>query len=128
MTQDMKFYRCKHCGNFVMMLHASGAPMTCCGDTMQEVAANTTEASLEKHVPVVTVEGGTVTVSIGSAPHPMVEEHYIQWVYLQTETGGQLQFLKPGEAPKAVFALADGAKPVRAYEYCNIHGLWKKDL
>lgn len=128
MTQDVKFYRCRHCGNFVMMLHASGAPMTCCGEEMQEVVAGTVEASLEKHVPVVKADGNTITVEVGSVAHPMVAEHFIQWICLQTCCGAQIQFLEPGEAPKAVFVLADGIKPVRAYEYCNLHGLWKTEI
>ena len=89
--KELKFFRCKHCGNFVMMLHASGAPMTCCGEHMHEVVANTTEAATEKHIPVVTVDGDTVTVAVGSVLHPMVEEHFIQWIYLETEAGGQLK-------------------------------------
>ena len=128
MTKEMKFYRCKHCGNFAMMLHASGAPMTCCGEHMQLVEANTVEASTEKHIPVVTVDGDTVTVAVGSVAHPMVEEHFIQWIYLETEEGGQLKYLAPGQAPTATFKLAEGAKAVAAYEYCNLHGLWKAEL
>ena len=126
--KELKFFRCKHCGNFAMMLHASGAPMTCCGEQMHEVVANTTEAATEKHIPVVTVDGDTVTVAVGSVLHPMVEEHFIQWIYLETDAGGQLKYLAPGETPTATFKLADGVKAVAAYEYCNLHGLWKKEL
>ncbi len=95
---------------------------------MTELSTNTVDASQEKHVPVVTVDGGMVTVEVGSAPHPMLEEHYIQWIYLKTEQGVQRKCLKPGTAPKAVFSLADGDKAVAAYEYCNLHGLWMKSL
>jgi superoxide reductase len=106
---------------------SSGVPLVCCGENMEELTPNTVDASYEKHVPAVTVDGDRVTVKIGSAPHPMLEEHYIMWVYLQTEKGGQRKCLKPGEAPEAVFTLT-GDKPVAAFEYCNLHGLWKADI
>jgi superoxide reductase len=110
------------------MIHSSGVKMICCGEPMTELSVNTVDASQEKHVPAVTVDGSTVTVEVGSVPHPMLEEHYIQWIYLQTQQGVQRKCLKPGAAPKAVFSLADGDKAVAAYEYCNLHGLWMKSL
>jgi superoxide reductase len=119
---EISFFLCKHCGNLVGMIHSSGVPIICCGEPMTKLVPNTTEASTEKHLPVVTVSGDTVKVAVGSAPHPMVPEHYIQWIYIQTENGGQRKCLKPGDAPEAVFALA-GDKPVAAYAYCNLHGL-----
>jgi len=94
---------------------------------MTELVPNTTEASQEKHVPVVVVEGDKVTVTVGSVDHPMLPEHFIQWVYLDTDQGLQAVYLAPGEKPQAVFCL-NGAKPVAAYEYCNLHGLWKKEI
>ncbi len=125
---EIKFYVCKICGNLVGMIHSSGAPMTCCGEHMTELVPGTVDASLEKHVPVVEVSGNTVTVKVGAAPHPMTEEHLIQWVYLHTEKGGQRVCLKAGDEPKAVFALTEGDKALEAYEYCNLHGLWKTAL
>ena len=122
-----KFYICKHCGNLVGMIHSAGVPMFCCGQEMEELSPNTTDAATEKHVPVVTVEDDLVTVEVGSVPHPMAEEHYITWIYLETEHGGQRKALNPGEEPKAQFRLC-GDKAVAAYEYCNLHGLWKKDI
>lgn len=110
------------------MLHASGSPMTCCGDTMQEVEPNTVDAATEKHVPVITVDGDTVKVAVGSVAHPMVPEHFIQWIYLETNKGGQYKYLAPGEAPAVVFKLAEGEEVIAAYEYCNLHGLWKGAL
>jgi len=110
------------------MIHSSGAPLTCCGEHMTELVPGSVDASHEKHVPVVEVNGNTVTVKIGAVAHPMTEEHYIQWVYLHSENGGQRRCLAPGEEPKAVFALVDGDKPVTVYAYCNLHGLWKTDL
>ena len=94
---------------------------------MEAMVPNTTDAANEKHVPVVTVEGNVIKVKVGSAEHPMQPEHFIQWIYLETENGGQRKALKPGDAPKAVFVVEDD-KPVAVYEYCNLHGLWKKDL
>jgi len=110
------------------MIHSSGAPLTCCGEHMTELVPGSVDASHEKHVPVVEVNGNTVTVKIGAVAHPMTEEHYIQWVYLHSENGGQRRCLVPGEEPKAVFELVDGDKPVTVFAYCNLHGLWKTDL
>lgn len=125
---DTKFYRCKHCGNLVGMIHASGVPIICCGEPMELLEANSVDASKEKHVPAVEVEGDKVTVRIGSVPHPMLPEHHIEWVYLQTEKGGQRKCLEVGAAPETCFALSCGDKPVRVFEYCNLHGLWVKDI
>lgn len=91
---------------------------------MTELTANTTDAAVEKHVPVVTVNGNTVEVNVGSVTHPMEEKHFIEWIALETKNGNQLKYLKPGDAPKAVFALTEGDEVVRAYAYCNLHGLW----
>ena len=121
---ESRFFICKHCGNLVGLIHSSGAPITCCGEHMTELIPGSVEASHEKHLPVITVDGATVTVEVGSVPHPMAEEHYIEWIYLETTNGGQRKALKPGEAPKATFSLTDGA-PVSAYAYCNLHGLWR---
>lgn len=124
----VKFFVCKHCGNMVGLIHESGVPLVCCGENMTELVANTTDAAQEKHVPVVEVNGNTVTVKVGSVTHPMEEKHYIQWIYIQTEQGGQRKALKPGAEPVATFELTDGDKLVAAYEYCNLHGLWKKEI
>ena len=123
----MKFYICSHCGNLVGMIEDKGVPLFCCGQKMTELVPGTVEASGEKHIPVVTVEGDTVTVNVGSVDHPMIPEHFIGWVYLQTENGGQRKVLKAGDAPNVTFALG-GDKPVAAYAYCNLHGLWKTDI
>jgi superoxide reductase len=76
-------------------------------------------------VPVYEIKGNTVEVTVGSTEHPMLEEHFIQWIALKTDKGNQRKALKPGEAPKAEFALLDGEKVEAVYEYCNLHGLWK---
>ena len=125
--KETKFYICEHCGNIVGMIHDSGVNPVCCGQKMTHLEAGVVEASREKHIPVVTVEDNTVKVAVGSVAHPMTEEHSIEWVYLQTTKGGQRKNLLPGEAPELTFALAD-EEPVAVYAYCNLHGLWKKEL
>ena len=122
-----KFYICHHCGNLVGMVNDSGVPMICCGEKMEALAPNTVEASGEKHVPVVAVEGATVRVNVGSVDHPMFPEHFIQWIYVQTEHGGQRKAFQPGDAPSAVFSLVDD-KAITVYAYCNLHGLWMTAL
>lgn len=124
MKQDLKFYVCKHCGNVITYVHNAGPVVVCCGEDMTEIKANTVDASAEKHVPVVTVDGNTVTVAVGSVEHPMTAEHFIQWIYLETEKGVQMKYLTPDSKPVAVFEVKDD-KAVAAYEYCNLHGLWK---
>ena len=121
----MKFYRCDHCGNIVTFVKSAGVPVMCCGQKMTELVPGTTDASLEKHVPAVEVKGGKVYVQVGAVEHPMLPEHYIQWIALETNLGSQIRYLQPGQAPKAEFALADGEELVAVYEYCNLHGLWK---
>lgn len=122
-----KFCRCEICGNLVGMLHDSGSPLVCCGQPMTVLVANTQEASHEKHIPAVKYEDGTLIVDIGSVAHPMVEEHFIEWVYVQTTHGGQRKSLKPGDAPHVEFCSL-GDKPLAVFAYCNIHGLWKVEL
>lgn len=121
----MKFYKCGHCGNIITKLTDKGVPVMCCGEAMTEMKAGTTDAAVEKHVPVYTVKGNTVEVVVGSVEHPMVEEHWIEWVVLETKNGYQVQHLNPGQEPKANFAICEGDEVTAVYEYCNLHGLWK---
>jgi len=125
--EERKFFICKHCGNLVGMILSSGAPLTCCGEEMAELVPNTEEAAYEKHLPVIETQGDLVTVKVGSVPHPMLEEHHIAWIYLHTNQGGQRKCLTVGGKPEATFALAPGEKVIAAYEYCNLHGLWKTE-
>ena len=120
----MEFYKCSHCGNIIAYAENKGVPVMCCGQKMEKIVPNSVDASGEKHVPVVKVEGNTVTVTVGSVEHPMLDEHYIGWVALETEQGNQRKTLKPGQKPEVTFALVEGDKVVAAYEYCNLHGLW----
>ena len=122
---EMKFYRCAHCGKMIAVVKETGVPVYCCGEPMQEVVPNTVDAAQEKHVPVYEVSGNTVHVKVGSVTHPMLQEHYIEWIALQTKQGNQRKQLKPGDAPEACFAICDGDEVEAVYEYCNLHGLWK---
>ncbi|MBQ8208133.1 MAG: desulfoferrodoxin [Clostridia bacterium] len=124
---ENRFYICEHCGNIVGLIHDAGVPMMCCGQKMKLLEPGVVEASVEKHIPVVALEGNTVKVVVGSVAHPMTEEHSITWVYLQTDRGGQRKCLAAGGAPEVTFALAD-EKPIAVYAYCNLHGLWKADI
>ncbi len=117
----MKFYICKHCGNIIAYVRSSGVPVVCCGEPMQEIIPGTTDGALEKHVPVIEVEGNKVTVRVGAVEHPMLPEHYIEWIALETAQGNQRKPLAPGQKPEAVFMLAEGDSVVAAYEYCNLH-------
>ena len=121
----MKFFKCNHCGNIVSYVQDNGPKVICCGEEMVELVPKTADSAVEKHVPVVEVEGNLVKVIVGSTLHPMAEEHSIQWIALETEQGSQIKYLKPGQEPVAVFSLTPGDKVVAAYEYCNLHGLWK---
>ncbi len=123
-----RFFLCEHCGNLVGMIEASGASIVCCGHDMKELVPNTVEASAEKHLPVAEQDGNIINVKVGSVAHPMLEEHHIAWIYLETVNGGQRKVLKVGSAPEASFALTDDDKAIAVYEYCNIHGLWKTEL
>lgn len=124
---NMKFYKCNACGNIIAMVNDSGVPVECCGEEMEEIKANTVDADKEKHVPVFTVIDDIVHVTIGETEHPMTPEHYIEWIAIETTNGNQRKELKPGDSPKACFALCDGEKVTSVYAYCNIHGLWKKN-
>lgn len=125
--KETRFYICQHCGNIVGMIHHSGVPIMCCGEPMTKMEAGTSDASAEKHVPVVQCTENEVVVNVGSVAHPMQEAHQISWVYLQTDRGGQRKCLCAGENPQVRFALRDEV-PVAVYAYCNLHGLWKTDI
>ena len=111
-----KFLICKTCGNLIEMLIDSGVTPKCCNNEMVELIANTTEAATEKHIPV------------RETLHPMTEEHFIPWIYLETNKGIRRKNLKPGDEPKCEFKLLKEEKVISAYAYCNLHSLWKKEL
>ena len=121
------FYKCAKCGNIAIKVVDGGGTMSCCGEPMQVLEANTTDAAKDKHVPSVSVENGILYAQVGSVAHPMEEDHYIEWIYVVTEQGVFARCLKPGEAPEATIDL-QGQTPISVFEYCNKHGLWKTDL
>jgi len=123
MAKRLEVYRCEVCGNIVEVLHGGTGQLVCCGKPMKLLVENTTDASREKHVPVIEKVTGGYKVKVGSVPHPMEEKHYIEWIELVADDKAYRQFLAPGQAPEAVFSVE--AKTVFAREYCNIHGLWK---
>lgn len=122
---NMDIYRCEKCGNVVAQINNGGGTLTCCGQAMTKLVANSTDAAQEKHVPVVTQEAGKLKVDVGATLHPMLEEHYIEWIALATEDRIEFHFLKPGEAPKAEFQSVEAGT---IFAYCNLHGLWKTDF
>jgi len=124
MTALLEVYRCAICGNVVEVLHTGVGRLVCCGQPMSLLAENTVEASREKHLPVIEAVPGGVRVKVGSVPHPMEEKHYIEWIELLADGKAWRQFLRPGQAPEAVFKV-EGAKELAARALCNLHGLWK---
>lgn len=123
----VKYYRCAHCKNVVEKVVDKGVPVVCCGQPMEELIPGTSDGAAEKHVPVVLTDGEKVRVEIGSVAHPMLPEHYIQFITLETKEGGiYRKELHPGEAPAAEFHLNPGDEVLAVYEYCNLHGLWRK--
>lgn len=122
---EMKFYRCKRCGQMVAIVKKKGCPIMCCGEPMEEIVAGTSDGAVEKHVPEYEVRDNKVYVCVGAVEHPMSEEHYIEWIALQTKSGNQRKALKPGDEPKAVFALLEDDEVEAVYAYCNLHSLFK---
>ena len=122
--------KCAECGAIVEVIDectcAGDCTFQCCGKPMTELKEKTADMATEKHVPVATAlpSGGTKVV-VGSTPHPMTPEHYIEWISLQTKSGNQRKVLQPGDAPKACFAICDGDEVEAVYAYCNLHSLWK---
>ena len=123
MTQRLQIYKCEVCGNVVEVLHEGAGELVCCDQPMKLMKENTVDAALEKHVPVIEKTEEGIKVKVGSVPHPMVEEHYIEWIELIADGQAYRQFLKPGDAPEAVFKIE--TQNITAREYCNLHGLWK---
>src|SRR5665647_1139269 len=115
------FFRCKHCGNFLGLINNAGVPMICCGEEMEELIPNTVDASKEKHIPEVSIDGDVITVKVGSVLHPSLAEHHIEFIYLQTKNGGQRKSIEVGQEPIAKFAVIDD-KPLAVFAYCNLHG------
>ena len=122
--KDPKFFLCKHCGNLITFINDAQVPLICCGEKMTQLIPNTVDAATEKHVPIMKIDGNTVSVTVGSVEHPMTQEHLIEWIYLRTDKGFQIKYLSAEDKPSAEFLLQD-EKPLDVYIYCNLHGLWK---
>ncbi|MBP5091992.1 MAG: desulfoferrodoxin [Bacilli bacterium] len=122
----LKFYRCKHCGNLIVMVDDKMVNPVCCGEKMEMLVPGAIEASTEKHIPVCVVDNGRVKVEVGSIIHPMQDVHYIEWIAMETNKGFAIHYLKPGEEPKTEFVLVEGEEVKAIYSYCNLHGLWVK--
>lgn len=122
---EQKYYICEHCGNIIAMVEDAGVPVMCCGQKMTQLIPGTKDAAAEKHVPVYKVEGTKVSVNVGEVNHPMLPEHFIGWVALQTKQGSQIKKLNPGDAPAVCFSICEGDEVEAVYAYCNLHGLWK---
>lgn len=123
---EVKYYVCKHCGNIVEKIVDQKVPIICCGEPMPELKAGVTDAAVEKHVPVYTVEQNLVHVVVGEVNHPMLEEHYIEWITLKTNQGIYRKNLVPGQKPAVDFSICEGEQIEEVYAYCNLHGLWKR--
>jgi superoxide reductase len=125
MAERLEVYKCEICGNLVEVLEGGAGELVCCGEAMVLYAANTKEASVEKHVPVIVHTANGIKVKVGSVAHPMIPEHWIQWIELVADGKAYRQFLNPGQPPEAVFPVQ--AARVTAREFCNLHGLWKAE-
>ena len=123
----MRFFVCEHCGNIVEMVKDKGVPVMCCGQKMTELVPGTSDGAVEKHVPVVKADGKHILVEVGSVAHPMMKEHFIEWIAVETKKGSQKVKLEADMEPKAEFILTENDEFVAAYAYCNLHGLWKSN-
>ena len=123
MAEKLQIYKCAACGNIVEVLHGGAGNMVCCGARMGLLDEKTADAATEKHVPVIEKIDGGYKVKVGSVPHPMLEEHLIEWIELLADGKAYRQFLEPGVEPEATFNIEAGS--VSAREHCNVHGLWK---
>lgn len=121
----MKLYKCNTCGNIINFVKSTAVPVMCCGKKMEEIIPGTSDGASEKHVPIISKKDGKVIVEVGSVKHPMLDEHYIEWIVLETTDGIYRKNLNPEDEPRAEFVINNGEQVVAAYEYCNIHGLWE---
>ncbi|MCL2187059.1 MAG: desulfoferrodoxin [Treponema sp.] len=126
MSNKRIFCKCAICGNIISYVNSSGVDVACCGEIMAQIIPNTSDGAKEKHVPVAVREGNKLTVTVGSVPHPMSEEHHISWIVVADGNRTQRVALTPKDSPAAEFFVSDG--PLTIYEYCNLHGLWEAQL
>jgi len=123
MTELNQIYKCSVCGNIVEVVHAGAGELVCCGQPMELLKENTTDAAQEKHVPIIEKTENGIKVTVGEVPHPMESEHFIEWIEILADNKAYRKYLKPGDAPEAEFCIK--ASEITAREYCNLHGLWK---
>ncbi len=123
MAAKLEVYKCDVCGNIIEVMHGGDGELVCCGQPMVVQAENTVDAAKEKHVPVIEKIDGGFKVKVGAVPHPMEEKHCIEWIEAIAGAKAYCQFLKPGDAPEAVFNI--DADQITARAYCNIHGHWR---
>ena len=120
----MRLFKCKKCGNIVLRINDKCDMLSCCGESMIELKANSVDAAIEKHVPVIDINGNNITLNCGEIDHPMTDEHYIEFMVIETNKGYSIKYLNPGDEPKCEFVLTENEKIKSAYAYCNLHGLW----
>lgn len=125
MSERLQIYKCGECGDILEVLHSGSGELACCGEPIKVLVEKTADQGKEKHVPVIEKFDGSIKVKIGSVPHPMEEKHYIEWIQVTADGKSYRQFLKPGDAPEAVFNIE--ASDILAREHCNIHGLWRAE-
>ena len=125
--KSLRFFKCEHCGNVVVKLVEKGVPVFCCGQKMEEIFANTVDAAVEKHLPVLSLNGEVLDVKVGEILHPMEEVHYINFIAVETGKGCSIVSLLPGQVPEVKVFVGD-SKVVAVYEYCNLHGLWRTEF
>ena len=124
---QLKFFYCPHCGKIISIVKDSGVETICCGQPMKPLIPGTTDGAKEKHLPVITADKQKITVTVGETLHPSLPEHYIEWILLQTDKGIQQKMLNPRDKPDAEFVFLPDEKIIAAYEYCNLHKLWKTE-
>lgn len=122
---ELKIFKCAHCGNIITYVKDKGVPVICCGEKMNELKPNTVDASTEKHLPIITLNNNVVMVKVGSVPHPMTQEHFIEWIAVETQNGLLIKHLSWDDYAAAEFILTPDEKVLAAYAFCNLHGFWK---
>lgn len=121
----MKLFICSHCGNIATLVEDKKVPLSCCGELMKKIEPNTFDGAVEKHVPKYLIKGNLIKVSVGEVEHPMVEDHYIKWIIVETNKGYHVKYLNYTDKPYAEFALTSEEIVSNVYEFCNKHGVWK---
>ena len=129
MKENVRFYKCKNCENVIGLIHGNSENISCCGEKMELLHANSTDAATEKHIPFVNIEDNTLFISVGEVLHPMTDEHYISRIYVLDDLGNMQKIsLNSSDTPEVSVRFNENAKKLKIYSYCNLHGLWKKEI